>query len=192
MAGVEGVPLRRDAERNRAKVLAAAREVVSTGKQLGLNDIARRADVGVGTVYRHFGTVERLREALVTETLESLSLLGRECLHMSDTGLALTTFLREAMAAQMRDDAIEAVVAAEGTADQRTAQIKEELTGIFETLLSASIAAGAMRDDLSPEDLVVLLCGTAHSARISPSSTDPKTVERYLDILFAGIRTQKH
>src|SRR4051794_27205946 len=79
MTQVAGRPLRADARRNRERVLTAAREVFAEhGPEAQMDDVARRAEVGVGTVYRHFPTKEALIDALVAEAFERLLVVAKE------------------------------------------------------------------------------------------------------------------
>src|ERR1700710_2460976 len=79
VAATEERPLRADARRNREKVLTAARAVFSEhGRDAQMDDVARRASVGVGTVYRHFPTKEALIEALVVDSFERLAGLATD------------------------------------------------------------------------------------------------------------------
>ena len=99
-------PLRADARRNRAKVLAAAEEVfASEGLAVPIDEVARRAGVGVGTVYRHFPTKEALFEAIVVARLEALVERAEELATSDDPGTAMFTFISELvdLAVQKKD-----------------------------------------------------------------------------------------
>src|SRR6266568_1655073 len=78
ISGISGTrPLRRDAERNRQRILTAAAEVFNErGLEVSLDEIARHAGVGVGTVYRRFRTKEELIEALFMDRLDSIAAIG--------------------------------------------------------------------------------------------------------------------
>src|SRR5229473_6040348 len=90
-------PLRRDAERNRQRILRAAGEVFTErGLQATLDDVAERAGVGVGTVYRRFPDKEALVEALFTERLDTLVHFGEQALAEPDPWAGLATFLEQA------------------------------------------------------------------------------------------------
>src|SRR5215208_7208931 len=87
-------PLRADARRNREKVLAAARAVFSeNGRDAQMDDVARRAGVGVGTVYRHFPTKEALIQALVVDSFEAIAAHARAALALDDPWDAFSSVL---------------------------------------------------------------------------------------------------
>src|SRR5436305_10369575 len=92
-------PLRRDAERNRQRILRAAAEVFTTrGLQVSLDDVAQHAGVGVGTVYRRFPDKESLVEALFEERIQAMVALAEKALAEPDSWTGLVTFLESACA----------------------------------------------------------------------------------------------
>src|SRR5580765_2828224 len=95
VSGVSGArPLRRDAERNRQRILAAAAEVFNErGLEVSLDEIARYAGVGVGTVYRRFRTKEELIEALFMDRLDMVAALGEEAFASPDPWAGLVSFM---------------------------------------------------------------------------------------------------
>jgi AcrR family transcriptional regulator len=87
-------PLRRDAERNRLRILETAQQVFADrGLDVSLDEIAQHADVGVGTVYRRFPTKEALVDAVFEHRLEQLVAIGREALADTDAWRGLVAFL---------------------------------------------------------------------------------------------------
>src|SRR5579862_7641068 len=90
-------PLRRDAERNRQRVLTAASEVFTErGLDVSLDEVARHAGVGVGTVYRRFGTKEDLVEALFVERIDAVAALAEDAAAAPDPWSGLVGFLEQA------------------------------------------------------------------------------------------------
>jgi AcrR family transcriptional regulator len=90
-------PLRRDAERNRLRILEAAREAFAQdGLSVTLDEIAHRAGVGVGTVYRRFPDKELLIEALFEDEMNAFVAMGEECLRAGDSWDGLLAFLERA------------------------------------------------------------------------------------------------
>src|ERR1700710_870300 len=97
-------PLRKDAERNRERLLAAARELfASRGLEVTLNDIAHHAGVGVGTAYRRFANKEEVIDALFEEGLQDMAAAAQDALVDDDAWRGLVTFLERSMHMQFGD-----------------------------------------------------------------------------------------
>lgn len=96
-------PLRKDAARNWDQIVAVGRALVDQGTPLQLNDVARRAGIGVGTVYRHFASPEALLETVATPCLEALAAHGEQALADPDPWRALEGFLTRTVEAQVGD-----------------------------------------------------------------------------------------
>ncbi|MFJ5228630.1 TetR/AcrR family transcriptional regulator [Kitasatospora sp. NPDC088391] len=183
-------PLRKDAARNWERIVAVARELVDGGTALQLNDVARRAGLGVGTVYRHFATPEALLETVATPCLEDLAEHGRRALADPDPWHALSGFLARVLEAQVTDAALPPVAAAPADALPRTTELKAALRSTGSTLLHCAHLAGAVRPDLTAPDLVPLVCGLAHAATVhgGPLPVRTATAHRYLATLLDGLR----
>ena len=179
--------LRRDAARNRSKVLEAAREALAERQALSFNDLARRAEVGVGTVYRHFPSVEVLREHLVAESLDELVAVGREATQNSEPGVGLARFLASVTQVQMRDEALEQVIEAATDHDPHTTAVKAELNQIFLGLIRAAAGSGALQPGVTPRELIAMVCGVAHSARLLPADEVEAGARRFMSIMIAGL-----
>ncbi|PSL44607.1 TetR family transcriptional regulator [Saccharothrix carnea] len=182
---------RTDAARNRERIVAVARGLVDEGTPLQLNDVARRAGVGVGTVYRHFPTAEALLETVATTCLEDLVEHGEQALTDTDTRRALEGFLIRTVEAQVADASLSPVAAAPTDTLPRTTELKRSLLEIGSTLLDRARRAGVVRPDLAATDLVPLMCGIAYAAQVhSGAPTDrAATARRYLTTLLDGLRT---
>src|ERR671929_2362335 len=112
VAATEERPLRADARRNREKVLAAARAVFSeNGRDAQMDDVARRAGVGVGTVYRHFPTKEALIEALVVDAFETIAAHAHDALAIEDPWEAFTSVMWRGAEVMAGDRALSEVFA---------------------------------------------------------------------------------
>src|SRR5215203_4136556 len=144
-------PLRADARRNREAILKAARAIFSArGREGHLEEVARRAKVGMGTVYRHFPTKEALLEALAREQFELLTTWAREAVDAPDPGPALEALLWRGAELQAKDRALMEAVAEfkPGVAEQSS-----ELHACMETLLTRAQATGHIRADATGEDI---------------------------------------
>lgn len=181
-------PLRKDAARNWERIVAVARDLVDEGAPVQLNDVARRAGLGVGTVYRHFPTAEALLETVAAPCLEALAAHGEQALADEDPGRALAAFLTRTIEAQVTDASLPAVTAAPTDALPRTTELKLTLRTVGAQLLERARAAGAARTDLTPDDLVPLMCGVAYAATVHGSpATRVETARRYLTVLLEGV-----
>ena len=165
-------PLRADARRNRLKVLEAAREAFAAeGIAVPLDDIARRAGVGAGTVYRHFPTKEALFEAVVADQLELLTDDAREALHADDAGAAFFGFLATVIAdARMKKDLAEALAATGTGLQAATRQHGQELRAVLGELLARAQQRGAVRDGIDESDVhaIVMAALAAEQHRADP------------------------
>ena len=156
---------RADAERNRARLLDAAKAAFSSGHSSGqaptLEQIARAAEVGIGTLYRHFPTREALVEALYRKELADLCAAAAELLksHAPEQALRawMDLFADYVAAKQEMADALRAVFAAGSVT---VSQAREELTVAVRTILDAGVADGTLRDDVRPEDVVAMIVGS--------------------------------
>ncbi|MEU6050641.1 TetR/AcrR family transcriptional regulator [Streptomyces xanthochromogenes] len=182
-------PLRKDAARNWERIVAVARALVDQGVPLQLNDVAGRAGLGVGTVYRHFATPEALLEAVAAPCLEALAACGRQALADSDPWRALEGFLFRTVEAQVTDASLAPVAAATSDALAQTTELKRALASTGTALLDRARDAGAVRSDLAAADLVPLMCGIAHAVNIRGGKPADRiaTAHRYLATLFEGL-----
>jgi AcrR family transcriptional regulator len=179
--------LRADAARNRASVLEAARAAFAAhGPDAQMDDIARRAGVGVGTVYRHFPTKRALADALVEERFERTIAYVTELLDEPDPWLAIVKSFEFCAATQEQNRAWAGVLAAIAGGDgamQPAAHQLGQLVAITERMLDRARAAGAIRADLQPADMPPLYCGLA--AVVQAGVADWR---RYLELLLDGLR----
>jgi AcrR family transcriptional regulator len=176
-------PLRADARRNRERILKAARAVFAdTGLHSQIDDVARRAKVGVGTVYRHFPTKEALLEALIRERFEEIAGYAREALERED---AWEGFCELIWRAAERNAVDMGFCEAVSSSDQ--SRIVEE-TGLghsTELLMDRAKAAGKMRADATQVDIPIMMAGAGAVMQLSP---DPAIWRRYLTIMLDGLR----
>ncbi|MET9616739.1 TetR/AcrR family transcriptional regulator [Kitasatospora indigofera] len=183
-------PLRKDAARNWERIVSVARTLVDQGTALQLNDVARRAELGVATVYRHFPTPEALLETLATPCLEALAAHGERALAEPDPWTALAGFLQRTVEAQVTDAALPPVAAAPVDVLPRTTELKATLRTAGTALLDRARTAGAVRPDLTAADLVPLMCGIAHAVDVHGGAPADRsaTAHRYLVTFLLGLR----
>jgi AcrR family transcriptional regulator len=181
------VKQRADARRNRERVLAAAREqFAANGLDAQIDDIARRADVGVGTVYRHFPTKETLLEALAADRFTRLAEWAREALQAPDGWEGFCDFLRRSAELGANDRLLSEAMA-ERQALQGAQREKDELMEVTAALVERAQATGELRPEIGAQDIAMLMCGLGRAT--GPGAFDQAmSWERYLDIIIAGLR----
>src|SRR3954452_905704 len=182
-------PLRADAARNRTRILAAAREAFAeSGLEGGVEEIARRAGVGKGTLYRRFPTKEVLVQAIVQDRLDELEAIAARCEQIPDAGDGFARFLSEAARMQASDQGFLDVVA-HRMGDVLSPQQRRWLLGILAGPLLRAQAAGQVRGDLVVEDVPLLLRMLGATAR--PGAAGPAGADsaRYVGLLLDGLRS---
>jgi AcrR family transcriptional regulator len=183
-------PLRRDAERNRRRILEAAGEVFAErGLGVTMDDIAERADVGVGTVYRRFPEKEQLIEALFEARVEELVSLAREALAEADPWEALVGFLERGQALQASNRGLKELMLSTGHGRDRVACVRERMAPLADALVQRAQASGQLRPDVEGTDLPliqVMLGGIVDFTR----DVDPDTWRRLLAIIVDGLRAR--
>ena len=159
---------RADAERNRARLLDAAKAAFASGPgPVTLDQIARDAEVGIGTLYRHFPTRDVLIEALYRQELARLSSSADELLRTYPPGRALYAWMDSlAEFVLARRELVDALRAAFASGAVSVSQSREELTVAVRMILDAGIAAGTLRDDVLPEDVVAMVIGALNATSV--------------------------
>jgi AcrR family transcriptional regulator len=188
--GCEGVrPMRADAQRNRVRVLEAAEAVFAAeGLHVPIDVIAEKAGVGVGTLYRHFPTKEKLFEAIVIDRITALAAEARcRATSSEDPGAAFFGFLDHMVdVSASKRDLIMALAGAGVEFEVVAAEAKEDMKCAIEELLARAQAAGAVRADVTAP-VVMSLVGGACMAADHPGQV---TTTEILAIVFDGLRAQ--
>lgn len=180
--------LRADASRNRELLLAAAEaEFAERGAAASVADIARRAGVAKGTVFRHFATKEELIVAVVVERTSTLVEAARDRLDAPDPGAALFAFLTVAADERQRHDLTYLQTASEG--DERVAKVRDEVLEGVTALVDRAREAGALRQDVTGTDVFLLMCAPVHVVE-NLRDPAPGLWRRYLSIIFDGLRPE--
>jgi len=180
---------RADSVRNRERVLEAAKAVFSAGgPDASLEAVAKRAGVGIGTLYRHFPTREALFEAVYRREVDQLS----EFAEQLKTAPAPVDALRRWMRSNVelvatKKGMIAALALAVQSSSELYAYSFDRLTKAIGTLLDRAVAAGEIRADVSAEDLLRALIGMCYLHEQPGWQT---TVLRLMDVFIDGLRVQ--
>jgi AcrR family transcriptional regulator len=182
------MPLRRDAQRNRERIIAAAGEVFATrGFAATLDDVAHHAGVGVGTVYRRFPTKEELIEAVFTDRMEDLVTLAEESLAAESAWAGLTGFLRTSARWHAADRGLRD--AALSMDEQHFKQAGEQIVPLLEQLMERAHAEGTLRTDVGFRDFPIIMAMVTEMAQHSEECR-PGLYERYLELVIDGLRAR--
>jgi AcrR family transcriptional regulator len=185
-------PLRRDAERNRQRILDAARDLFAQrGLGVTLNDIAHHAGVGVGTVYRRFPDKDELIEALFEQKLEEIVTYAQEAVADPDPWRGLTSFLERGLELQANDRALKELLLGSSRTVERISRIRDRMIPLMTELVARAQAAGALRRDIAPQDMPVLqvMIGAVIDAAYG---VQPDLWRRFLTIVLDGMRPDEH
>ena len=179
-----GRPLRADALRNRAKVLTAAEEVFAVrGTSASTEEVARKAEVGIGTVFRHFPTKESLLEAVLVTLLERLAGEAAELRTADDAGTAFFDFFSRVVAQAAAKHAVTEALAEAGVdARESAGQARPALQAAIGELLDRAQRAGAVRSDVGPDTVMALLAGMSYAAERAGAG------DEVLQIALDGLR----
>lgn len=181
-------PLRADARRNRERILDGARAAFGAlGAEAQMDEVARRAGVGVGTVYRHFPTKEALLGELVRQKLSAMTTYTRAAL--DDDGEPFAVFaalLRRNAELAAHDAAIQfAMLGAGERVWEQARPMRDELLALTGTLMARAQRAGTMRPDVRPTDIPMLMCGVCATMSHTTPGFD---WERHLELVVDALR----
>ena len=181
-------PLRADARRNRAKVLDAAEAALAEhGISVPMEEIAQRAGVGVGTIYRQFATKERLVEAIVVTRYERLADEADALASADDAGVAFFgQFSRMVEEAAVKKTFADTLAVAGVDIKAATSGVGQRLVRSFEKLLTNAQVAGAVRGDVGIPEVMAVLAGTCLAAE--HAAWDKHLQAQALTIVFDGLR----
>ncbi|WP_306210456.1 TetR/AcrR family transcriptional regulator [Actinoplanes sp. RD1] len=185
-AAEEARPLRRDAQRNRERIIAAAHEVFATrGFAATLDDVAHHAGVGVGTVYRRFPTKEDLVAAAFADRMQDVVALAERALAADSAWDGLVLLLTESVRMQARDRGLRDMLL---TVDKRTLPaLKGRVPELATAVIERARAEGTLRPDFEPTDLPIIFAMLSEVARTCADSR-PDAYERYLALIIDGLR----
>ncbi|HYH32658.1 MAG TPA: helix-turn-helix domain-containing protein [Pseudonocardia sp.] len=181
-------PARADARRNRARLVVAARELfeeVGTA-DAAMNDVARRAGVGPGTLWRHFPNKDALVAEVVGESLDDLDGLARDLRDDPDPGAALHRWASELVRHVGRYRGLVTSLACAADADSPLAARSRTVEAAAAALVQRALEEGRVRADVTVADVVRLATGVVWAAE---AAGEPGAAGRLLDLAFDGLRT---
>src|SRR4051794_30959513 len=183
-------PLRKDAERNRERILEAARELFAErGLGVTLNDVAHHAGVGVGTVYRRFPDKELLIDTLFQEQLDEWARIYEEGLHDPDPWHAVVSTHERALELWAHNRGLKDIPLGAPHASGRATQQRAQLRPLAAKLIERAQAAGEIRADATTQDygVVLMMVGAVMDAA---EDLSPDLWRRYLRIALQGLRPE--
>src|SRR5260370_37790848 len=179
--------LRADARRNRERIMSSGRELFARdGPEAQMDEIAARAGVGIGTVYRHFPTKEALLTAMVRDRFQEFSEIATLAEDTIDPRHALETVMRRSAEAVEGDVGFQ--LAMMGSNELEWEGIEEQkavLAAVVTRIIRRAVDAGAVRDDFTFEDFGMVMCGITSTMYYKPGSADWR---RHLAIVLHGLR----
>jgi AcrR family transcriptional regulator len=181
-------PLRADARRNRERLLEAARTAFAAeGLSVPLDEIARRAGVGPGTLYRHFPAKEALFEAVLHDRIQRLADEARALRSAPEAGPALLGFIDRLIAeAAPKRDLVDALASVGAELNAGLAKTGAQLRSEIDHLLVRAQRCGAVRDDIGIADLMAVIAGMLFA--LQRRSGDQAGPRRAVAVLRDGLR----
>jgi AcrR family transcriptional regulator len=180
-------PLRRDAQRNRDRIVAATRAAFQErGLDVGVDEIARRAGVGMGTLYRHFPTKNALIDAIVDARFAELTEAAERAMEAPDAWDGFAGFLAAAVELQATDRGFKDALAARGRDERLVKAARKKLYAVVDRLVERGRDEGVLRPDFATSDVTLILWATA---RIIERVGDvaPEQVRRFLAMHLDGV-----
>jgi AcrR family transcriptional regulator len=178
---------RADAQKNRAHLLSVARAMMQKGDLApSFNELAKKAGVGVGTVYRHFADHQALLAGLVEAQLTELEALLAEARANEDPAQALERLFRGAVTLELHSPVIAQLLASPAGASRQVTQRLGAIQAAAEAIVLRARKAKVIRADMQPGDLRRLVCGLELAARTGDHPAE--AARRFVDIVLAGLR----
>jgi AcrR family transcriptional regulator len=184
-------PLRRDAERNRQRILAAAAEVFSErGLDATLDEVARAAGVGVGTVYRRFPDKDSLVQELFRDRIDSLVTVAEQACAAADPWQGLVSYLEFAVAAMAADLGLRQMMTFATYGRDQVCYARERMRPVIVALVERAQSSGGLRRDVEATDVKLIIFMLASVAEYA-ATVRPDIWRRYLALLLDGLRPSR-
>ena len=181
-------PLRRDAERNRHRIVEAARNAFAAdGIDVSVEEIARRAGVGMGTLYRRFPTKGDLVDAVLEDAFAEVCQAARSALDVDDAWAGFTTFLEQVFELHVRNRGLKDVIASGQHDLRRLEALRAQMRPLVSEIVARAQAQGTLRADFAAEDVPMLFWTGGRVAEVT-SDVAPDLWRRYLGFVLDGLR----
>jgi AcrR family transcriptional regulator len=189
MATIEARELRADAQRNRERIIAAAVEVFAErGLDASTAEVAQRAGVGEATLFRRFPTKDDLIMAIVETQMGAAVDMAKECLTDDDPGAGLERFVTWMVERSVADRGVMDAAKNRCMTHDQLEPMRRKLMGAMSALVKRAQEAGAVRDDLSGQDLGILAHSVAATAELPFPGVRSDIWKRYLGVLLDGLK----
>ena len=184
-------PLRRDAVRNRQRILAAASQVFTErGLDATLDEVARAAGVGIGTVYRRFPDKESLVAALFRERVDNLVTVAEDACAAADPWQGIVSYLEYAAAAMAGDTGLRQLMMFATYDRDQVCYARDRMRPVISRLVERAQASGDLREDFAATDVKMIAFMLASLAEYAAAVT-PDVWRRYLAMLIDGLRPSR-
>ena len=183
-------PLRSDAQRNRERIVAVAREVFAEhGLDAPVEEIARAAEVGVGTLYRRFPAKEDLIDAVFEETLGELATIARAALAAETGWEGFCTFVERVVELNAANRGLHGLMGSQEHGRARIEAIRRRMRPLVGRLISRAQAEGTLRPDFKGEDMRMVFAAAGRVIELTHG--DARQWRRFVAYLLAGLRVQR-
>jgi AcrR family transcriptional regulator len=183
-------PLRRDAQANRERIVAAARAAFAEeGIDVPVERIARRASVGMGTLYRHFATKEDLADAVLEDAFDEFIRAAEQALAEEDAWAGFRAFLERIFALNAENRGLKDMIATREHGQARAEAMRRRMRPLVRRLIERAQEQGALRPDFTPEDMP-LIFWTGGRVIDATAGIAPELWRRYLGFMLDGLRSE--
>lgn len=183
--------LRKDARRNRQRVLAAARELFAIrGMEATLNEVAHYAGVGVGTVYRRFTTKDALVEAIFESGIDEVAALAEQALRHDNSWAGFVWFVERQCELTATDRGLREMVYSRAYGGHRVEKARDRLAPLITELVERARRDGYLRPDICPTDTPIMGL-VAGAVGDWAGHVDPNLWRRYIALLLEGMQRRR-
>jgi AcrR family transcriptional regulator len=183
-------PLRRDAQENRDRIVAAARAAFAAkGIEVPVEEIARRAAVGMGTLYRHFPAKEDLVDAVLEDAFAAFIAAAEHALAEEDAWRGFRGFLEQVFALHAENRGLKDIIATRAHGRARANAMRRRMRPLLRRLTERAQEEGSLRADFTPEDMP-LLFWTGGRVIEATAAVAPEFWRRHLGLLLDGLRAE--